>query len=337
MGGIFNLKKSTAVVTGASGFIGSHLVDYLVQQGFVVHALIRKTSDRKWLKESNQVKYHIVDLEQDQPLALSFLEKADYLFHCAGLTKAKTREIYFRGNAYACEALYGECAKVGHTLKAIVHLSSLAAAGPSNHGAAAQEKFSCSPVTYYGESKLRGEEIAMKYASFLPIVVIRPPMVYGPRESNFLVYLKAINKGWKIKIGTAHRELSLVYVADLVRAMVQAALCFPKGERIYYVTDGSNYTWDKVADSASRSLDVKVKTLVIPKALLSFAANVAEVLAWFSPKPALVDRQRVIDLSQTAWVASSELFFESHGFKPAYSLDEGLDETVEWCKEHKWL
>ena len=149
--------------------------------------------------------------------------------------------------------------------------------------------------------------------------------------------MKAINKGWKIQIGTAHRELSLVYVTDLVRAMVQAALCFPKGERVYYVTDGSSYTWDKVADSASRSLNVKVKTLVIPEALLSFVANVAEVLAQFSPKPALVDRQRVIDICQTSWVASSDAFFESYAFRPKYNLAKGLEETVNWCKKNSWL
>ena len=186
MNGTSSLENSTVVVTGASGFIGSHLVDYLVQQGCFVHALIRKTSDHKWLKVSDQVKYHIADLEKEQPLPLPFLKQADYLFHCAGLTKAKTRKRYFRSNVYACESLYERCAAVGANLKAIVHLSSLAAAGPSNQGVASQEKFSCRPITYYGESKLMGEEIAMKYTPSLPIVVIRPPVVYGPRELNFL-------------------------------------------------------------------------------------------------------------------------------------------------------
>ena len=119
--------------------------------------------------------------------------------------------------------------------------------------------------------------------------------------------------------------------------MAQAALCFPKGERIYYVTDGCAYTWDKVADSALRTLDISAKTLVVPEALLSFTANISEALAWFSPKPALIDRQRVIDLCQTSWVASPRSFFESHGFQPKYDLDKGLYETVDWCKKNNWL
>lgn len=335
MSGISSLENATAIVTGASGFIGSHLVDYLVEQGCVVHALIRKTSDHKWLNKSDQVKLHIADLEQEQPLPC--LEQADYLFHCAGLTKAKTREKYFRGNADACETLYKSCAATGNSLKAIVHLSSLAAAGPGEPGTAVNEKSPCKPITYYGESKLKGEEIAMEYAASLPIVVIRPPVVYGPRESNFFVYLKTLNKGWNLKIGTARRELSLIYVTDLVKAMVQAAVCFPKDERIYFVTDGNSYTWDRVADSAMRILDVSAKTLVIPEVILSLAAKFSEALAWFGSNPALLDRQRVIDIRQTSWVASPESFFKSHGFQPEYDLDKGLRKTLEWCQANNWM
>ena len=337
MNGISSLEKSTVIVTGASGFIGSHLVDYLVQNGCVVHALIRKTSDHRWLNKSDQVKLCVVDLEQEQTLPLSLIEQADYLFHCAGLTKAKAREKYFHANVNACEALYKRCATNGANLKAIVHLSSLAAAGPSDKGIPSEEKYICKPITFYGESKLEGEKIAVKYMSSLPIVVIRPPVVYGPRESNFSAYLKVLNKGWNLKIGTVRRELSLVYITDLVRAMVQAALCYPKDEKIYYVTDGGFYTWEDVADSAMRSLGVNAKTLVIPEALLGLAGNISYVLGRFRSKPALFDRQRVIDISQISWMASSKLFFESHGFQPKYNLDKGLFETIEWCKKNSWL
>ena len=138
MNGISSLENTTAVVTGSTGFIGSHLVDYLVEHGCTVHALVRETSDQKWLNKSDQVKIHVVDLLQNSPI--DCLQEADYLFHCAGLTKAKTRDDYFSGNVNTCEVLYEKCVGTGSNLKAIVHLSSLAAAGPSVQGEPAQEK-----------------------------------------------------------------------------------------------------------------------------------------------------------------------------------------------------
>ena len=335
MNEISSLENTTVVVTGSSGFIGSHLVDYLVDHGCNVHALVRETSDQKWLNKSNRVSVHVADLLESA--SIDCLKEADYLFHCAGLTKARTRSDYFYGNVNACEALYKRCLAIGDNLKAIIHLSSLAAAGPSNEGEPAQEKNLCNPVTYYGESKLAGEKIALKYASSLPIVIIRPPVVYGPRETNFFIYLKALSQGWNIKIGKKRRELSLIYVADIVRAMVQAAVCYPKSSRLYYVTDGESYVWRDISDFAIRTLNVRAKPLVIPEMLLPFFSFFFEALALFGTKPALFDRQRVIDVCQTSWVASPKEFFESHIFQPKYDLEKGLKETISWCKENNWL
>ena len=335
MSEILSLKNAAVVVTGSTGFIGSHLIDYLVGHGCTIHALVRETSDQRWLNKSDQVKVHVVDFAKSSPI--SCLEKADYLFHCAGLTKAKTRDDYFCGNVFSCEVLYERCVAIGSNLKAIVHLSSLAAAGPNVQGEAAQEKDPCKPVTYYGESKLAGERIALNYSSLLPIVIIRPPVVYGPREENFFIYLKTLSQGWNIKIGTTRRELSLVYVTDLVRAMVRAAVCYPKNEKIYYVTDGEHHTWNDISGSAMKILNVRAKALFIPKVLLTFLSIISETLAWFGPKPALFDRQRVIDICQTSWIASPKSFFESHDFQPKYNLAKGLKETIDWGKKNNWL
>lgn len=335
MSGTSSLENTTAVVTGATGFIGSHLVDYLVEHGCTVHALVRKTSDQRWLNKSDQVKIHVIDLLQTS--AIDCLKEADYLFHCAGLTKAKTRDEFFFGNAYSCQTLYDRCIAIGNKLKVIVHLSSLAAAGPSIQGKPSKEKKTCKPVTYYGESKLAGEEIALKYSTSLPIVIIRPPVVYGPREQNFFVYLKTLSRGWDIKIGTSRRELSLVYISDLIQAMVQSITFYPQKEKIYYVTDGESYAWSDISDCAIKILDVRPKTLIVPKLLLHFFSFFFETLAWFSGKTALLDRQRMIDICQSSWVASPKAFFQSHKFKPKNNLAKGLKETIDWYKENDWL
>jgi len=191
MNDLSHLKGATALVTGANGFIGSHLVDRLLAAGCTVHGLVRQSSDLKWLDVS-QMHLHKVDLAQAD-FKLPALEDVDYIFHCAGLTQAKTRAGYFAVNATACSNLYEQCRERAGKIKGIVHLSSLAAVGPSTQqGGLVDETSPCRPVTFYGQSKLAGEEIALRFSNSLPVMVLRPPVVYGPREENFFTFESTI-------------------------------------------------------------------------------------------------------------------------------------------------
>ena len=336
MNELASLENATAVVTGASGFIGSHLVDYLVERGCTVYALVRHTSDRQWLNPSDRVHIHLADLTQSD-LSLPFLSQVDYLFHCAGLTQAKTEAEYFKANAEACSSLYVKCAATGKRVKAVVHLSSLAAVGPGEVYNAVDENSPCQPLTFYGKSKLAGEGVALKFSSSLPMVIIRPPVVYGPRETNFFIYLKAIQKGWKLKMGHVRRELSLIYVQDLVRALVEVAVRFPQEENTLFISDGKVYSWEDVAQSAMQILNVRARTLVIPESLFAGVAYVSEALAWFSSAAPLIDRQKLIELRQRSWLASPKKFFDRYNFQPHYDLEKGLRETLGWYQQNRWM
>ena len=187
MNDLSHLSDATALVTGANGFIGSHLVDQLLASGCAVHGLVRQSSDLKWL-DASQVYLHKVDLARPD-FEIPVLEEMDYIFHCAGLTKAKSRSVYFAVNATACSNLYEQCQKRAGKVKGIVHLSSLAATGPSPQGGLVDETTPCRPVTFYGQSKLAGEEVALRFSDSLPVTVLRPPVVYGPREENFFTFI----------------------------------------------------------------------------------------------------------------------------------------------------
>ena len=335
MNELLNLKSSTVLVTGANGFIGSHLVDKLLASGSRVHGLVRESSNLKWL-DASKVNLHKVDLSQTDFVVPS-LEDFDYIFHCAGLTKAKSRSDYFQVNAIACSNFYEQCLKRGSRIKGIVHLSSLAATGPNSRGSHVDETSPCRPVTFYGQSKLAGEEIALKYSHSLPITVIRPPVVYGPREENFFTFLKLVQKGWGLQIGSAGKELSLIYVSDLTRAMLKAS-CSPKKKgSIFFVTDSHIYAWKQIAEECAKIMNVKVKTLKVPEAFLTPVAIFFEVLAQFSSKPALFDRQRMIDIRQSSWSASPENFYRVFEFQPQYKLSQGLNETINWYLQEGWL
>jgi len=330
-----HLKGATALVTGANGFIGSHLVDQLLASGCTVHGLVRESSNLKWL-DASKVHLHRVDLAQPD-FTVPALEELDYVFHCAGLTKAKSRSGYFQVNATACSNLYEQCQKSGSRIKGIVHLSSLAATGPSPQGSLVDEITPCKPVTFYGQSKLAGEEIAIQYSQSLPLSVIRPPVVYGPREENFFTFIKLIQKGWELQIGRAGKELSLIYVSDLVEAMLTASDPSKQKGRSYFVTDGHVYVWEQIAKECARIMNVQVKTLRVPEALLVPVALFFEAWSSFSSKPALFDRQRMIDIRQSSWSASPENFFKKFDFEPQYELSAGLAQTIKWYQKEKWL
>jgi len=325
------IDHSTVLVTGASGFIGSHIVDALLQRHCTVHCLVRRTSDLRWL-DRTKVQLHYGNLEKSFSLKEG-LEKTDYLFHCAGLTRAKSRREFFRINATACKTLYEECLEHGKRLKRIIHISSLASVGPALPDQPVDENTPCKPLTYYGKSKLAGEEIARQFSSSLPLIILRPPIVYGPREINFFVFIDGIAKGWNLQMGHKNRVLSLIYIMDLVQAMLRAAIRPSSGNDLFFITDGNFYHWDDVVETASNVLNVRPRSIRIPDRLLGFIGLLLEFISIYQKNPPLLDRQRIIDIRQSTWTASSKKFFDQFEFQPQYDLQKGLKETVDWHKK----
>jgi nucleoside-diphosphate-sugar epimerase len=329
------INGSSTLVTGATGFIGSHLVDALLERGCKVHCVVRETSNLQWL-DTSRVTLHTGDLHQPETYQES-LSEVDYVFHCAGITRANNRHEYLHNNARVCVPFYRSCVEHGKQIKGVVHVSSLAAVGPTLPDQKVDEDTPCHPLTYYGKSKLTGEEIALGYASELPMVVLRPPVVYGEREVNFFSYLKAIKWKLAIKIGTAPRTLSLVYVKDLVDAMIRAAVAPDPDRNVFFITDGNTYSWDDVANAAMKALEVRARTVIIPVSLMGFAAMISEFLAKMGNRTPLLDRQRMIDLRQSSWTASSERFFDHYSFQPRLDLNQGMKQTCAWYKQQGWL
>ena len=329
------ITGSRVLVTGATGFIGSHLTDALLKRDCQVHCLVRSTSNRQWL-DTSRVRLYTGDLHHPETYR-DCVKEVDYVFHCAGVIRAQNRRDYLHDNARACVPFYQTCADHGKHLQAIVHLSSLAAVGPTSPEQKVDEDTPCHPITYYGKSKFTGEEVALGFTDDLPIVILRPPVVYGERDINFLTYLKIIRWGIAVKIGNVDRTLSMIYVKDLVEAMVRAAETPDRNDNIFFVTDGQVYSWDDVARSAMRALQKKARNLTIPVFALGFSAMISEFLSKLKNTAPLLDRQRMMDLRQSSWTASADRFFKRYSFSPQYDLNQGLDQTCAWYKKNGWL
>ncbi|PIQ95642.1 MAG: hypothetical protein COV67_13835 [Nitrospinae bacterium CG11_big_fil_rev_8_21_14_0_20_56_8] len=333
---IADIEGATVLLTGATGFIGSHLADALSRLGCKVHCVVRPGRPLRWLDPSRAV-IHRMELEETSQLRRP-LEQADYLFHCAGQVAAQRKEEYTQANVTACRTLYEACRRYGSHLRAAVHLSSLAAVGPADPLRPVDETTPCHPVTHYGTSKKEGEDVALEYSSSLPLLVVRPPVVYGPRETQFFTYLKTLNRGWFIKAGSRPQVLSLICVHDLVEGMIKAALNRTGNEeRIYFLTDGAVYDWDHVARTAAEIFQVTLREMAVPEVLLSLLAGAGELYGALRGEPFLFDRQRLIDIRQSAWTACAENFFSRFDFRPRFDLATGLGETIAWYKQQGWL
>jgi len=325
----------TVLVTGASGFVGSHIVEALHSRGIGVRCLVRRTSGLDFIA-SLQPELALGDVTLPATLAPA-LEGADAVVHCAGLTKAASSRDYFRVNEEGCRNLYAACMDFRPRLARIVHIGSLAAFGPAADGRPITEESPPRPVSDYGRSKLAGQRVAETYARDLPINVVIPPAVYGPRDRDFLVYFRLVDRGIMPFIGRAARHLSLIYARDLAEAVVRVLMSESATGRTYLVDDGSVQSWAGMAAAIGRAMGKTPHRVYIPAVVARGAGMMGDLLARLRGKPVLLNGQKVKELLQSMWICSSDRIREELGFRAAYSLEEGIRETLAWYREHQWL
>lgn len=207
------IKKRKAFVTGGNGFVGSHLVDYLLKNDFDVTCLVRKSSNLQWLKGKEIT---IINGGFDDIAALeSALQGMNYVFHVAGVVKAKDRADYFKANVGNTKTLLDACLKNKETLEKVVIVSSETAAGPSPDAKGIGEDHPPAPITTYGISKICEERMVMEYIKLLPITITRPPAVYGERDTEIFIFFNSFWKGVTTTIGNDRSILiSVVRRAD---------------------------------------------------------------------------------------------------------------------------
>lgn len=324
-----------ALVTGASGFIGSHLTEALLSKGCRVRALVRTTSNLKWLKGLNlELAYGSFE---DQSSLTDAVKDVDYIFHIAA-AKSGSRQKLFRDNVEAVINLANAAARSAPGLKRFVFSSSQAAAGPSGCLEEPRcESDQCHPLSDYGRSKLEAERQLMKLAEQIPLTIVRPPTVYGPRDTDVFLYFKWISRGLALLPGFKKRYAHMIFVRDLAEGMIGAAQSDAAAGKTYFLSDPQSYSWQEISSAIAQSLNKKPLPLMVPLGLANFAALLAEGGALVAGKDSIFNRQKVREMAERYWTCSPGQAEKDFDFTCRYDLKRGLDITARWYKENGWL
>jgi nucleoside-diphosphate-sugar epimerase len=318
-----------ALVTGATGFIGSYLAESLSKKGFAVTCLVRRSSSLKWI-EHLDLKYIVCDLDDIDSCA-DKISGFDYIFHLAGLTKAVSEKDFFTANTECTRKLLRVAANRNKDVSRFIYLSSLAAAGPSNEGRPLGEDSPPMPVSFYGRSKLEGEKAVMEYRDRLPVTVIRPSAVYGPRDTDLFVMFKMIKKGIFPYWGKCH--YSLLYVEDLVEGILLSAEKKEAEGKVFFLSDNMVYTNEDIAGEISLALGSKALKMRLPRSLMPFVAFLGEKMS----KKSIINSDKVRELRYSNWTCDAGKAMNELGFQPKITLREGTKWTADWYKIHRWL
>lgn len=328
--------SAIAVVTGSSGFIGSRLVQHLVAEGYRVRRLVRATSRPAILAG---VETHVLDFEDGVSLrSHPALEDAELVFHLAGVTKALTADEFRRGNVLPTvnllRALDGRSA-----LRRFVVVSSQAAAGPARSlEAPVTESDAPRPIEGYGSSKLEAEEEARRFASRVPVTVVRPCSVYGPGDVDFLPLFRMARRGLLLYPGTAAQYLSLLHVDDVVDGLVAASRAdTTRGETVFFAS-AAPVRWSElgavIARAAGRS---RALALNVPVGVVRAVVPAGEAWARATGRRSLLNRHKVALARPRFWVCSAARAAELFGFEPRRGLAEGVESTYAWYAREGWV
>lgn len=324
-----------AVVTGGTGFVGSHLVDLLLNKGFTVKCITRKTSNIRWL-EDKPVKIYDYGLFDTEKLK-NVLEGADYIYHVAGVVKSKKPEGYFIGNVETTKNLFEVAKDAAPNLKRFVIISSQTATGPSLDGKPVDEETTCRPITTYGKSKLAEENLAKEYMDKIPITICRAPAVYGERDTEILIYFNTFNKGITTRIGFDKKNVSLIHALDLVNGIYKSSLEKKAIGETYFISSEKFYTWEEIGKVTSRVLNKNPITIKFPHFLVFTIAVFAQFFSLLSKKAATLNIEKARDLTQKNWICDTSKAVEDFGYKQNISLEEGIKRTCDWYKKMNWI
>lgn len=325
-----------ALITGATGFVGSFTAEYFKRQGIEIRCTIRRTSNLRWVEGKG---YELIesDFESIESLRPA-VENVDYVVHIAGVIAAKNFQGYLRGNRDATRNLLQAIRLYNPNIQKFVYISSQTATGPAKSlDKPVDESSPCHPITRYGKSKLEAEKVVTHYSLELPTTIVRLPAIYGPRDEALADMFKLAKIGIAPVIGFSKKYVSILHCFDAVEGIFLATIRQTNTGEIFFITSNEFYTWDFLMECMGNATGKKIYKIPIPHTIVYASGLLTQIIGYFYSKPPVFNLEKAKDFTQKYWICSHKKALEKLGFEQKISPKDGMKETFEWYLRNKWI
>lgn len=328
------MTVETVLVTGVTGFVGSHVLAAYSGHGLRLRALVRKRSDAERLSAQG-IECVLGSLEDPDALRTA-MRGVDAVLHLAAVTKARSMDDYQRANVAGTQVVVEALLQAEPRPKRLVYLSSLAAVGPSREGRPVTAEDVPRPLTMYGRTKLAGEKVCEAVSELVEVAILRAPAVYGPRDRDVFEVFRLANQGVVLLPNGPTRRLQMIHAADLARSLLLAATA-ERVSGVYHVAEAQSYVWDDMARMVADAVGKRARIVKVPGAAISAAAAVSESIAGLLGKTTIFNRDKAHELLAPGWLCETELARRDFGFEAHIALPDGLKQTAKWYRDNGWL
>lgn len=320
------LRPPSILITGASGFVGSHLVETAIDHGFETWAAVRKNSSTRYLNDK-RTKIISLDLNDSKTLYQQIIKNKpqgwDYIIHAAGATKALRQEDFDKANYITTRNLIDTLKQLNLKPKRFVLISSLATQMPHHS------------KTQYSLSKTKAENYIKNTDT--DYIILQPTGVYGPRDKDYLLAIKSIQKHLEVAIGFKPQQLTFIYVRDLCEAAL-SALANGSSRQTYQLSDGKTYSNRDFNTIVKSTLNIKhTIPLTIPLIILKLVCLANTLLSQLTKTVSPINKDKYLMLKQRDWTCNIEKARQNLSFHPRYDLKKGMAETISWYKKKQWI